>query len=360
MTRPNKAVPLIAVIDAYGLDGAIREQGAEMMSVSGKDEAKLALTYADAIILTGGGDVDPTRYAKERHASVYGVDFGRDKLEFWLVRKAMERGIPIMGICRGAQVLNVAHGGTLDQNIYDNKGATDHWGTELWVKLSRRSRLARSIDAVALCASHFHHQAVRKVGEGLRPIAWAHDGTIEAIESLPSNPHYVLGVQFHPEMDYKSDENAKLVFRHFVWEIAARLASKRETSALYRLSLFDAEKPARPSYHYGSWEHGKGYMHDDAEEGRWLSYLAEKDDWEYEEWLAENTRASVVGNDELDGVCDAGQCPTPRDCLQYGDCSITVTRHRDALATEHVQWQSAKPDADQVKGCKRGNPGRSA
>jgi gamma-glutamyl-gamma-aminobutyrate hydrolase PuuD len=338
MNKTNRSVPLIAVVEGGSADSASASQGAETFRVYSKKDAKLALSYADGIILTGGGDVNPARYGEKPHKEVYGTSEQRDKLEFWLVARARERGIPIMGICRGSQVLNVAHGGTLDQNIYDDKGTEDHWGTQLFVKVARRSRLARALGTHVMQSSHYHHQAVRTVGDGLRPIAWASDGTIEAVESDAKNPHYVLGVQFHPEMDYGWDKDAEKVFNFFVWDVAARFAHRRKKTAMERLSLIDKASPyrvrGRTSYDDG-YTYGYGHQKTvaDADWGKaYNAYLrGEVDDWEYQQWLELNSGQRFSSPEAATlSFCQVGSCATPEDCSRYQDCYADAVAHANA------------------------------
>lgn len=147
----------------------------------------------DGLLLPGGGDVDPARYGQENRGSL-GIDRERDALEFAALETALRLGIPVLGICRGCQLLNVALGGTLHQDIPDHRAISE--GVD-------RLHPSRTVDPVliALYGGEFiinssHHQAVDRPGEGFRPVQWAPDGTVEAIrhESLP-----LFGVQWHPE-----------------------------------------------------------------------------------------------------------------------------------------------------------------
>jgi putative glutamine amidotransferase len=165
--------------------------------------APAVLASVDALVLTGGGDVDPACYGHLRHEAVYGVDPRRDEWELALVRGALERDVPVLGICRGAQVLNVARGGTLVQHLPDASDqphrAADRSGEVVHVvDIAPASTLGAITRVSALGANTLHHQAVALLGVGLRPVAWADDGTIEGIELTDGRP--VVGVQWHPEL----------------------------------------------------------------------------------------------------------------------------------------------------------------
>jgi putative glutamine amidotransferase len=161
------------------------------------------LDAVDALVLSGGGDVDPRRYGQDPVPEVYGVDERRDEWELALARAALGRGVPVLAVCRGMQVLNVAFGGTLVQDLASIT-EDDHRVAELrdrvvhHVDVEPVSKLVEVLGAERIGANTLHHQAVCDVGAGLRAVAWAHDGTIEAIESEDARP--VLGVQWHPEL----------------------------------------------------------------------------------------------------------------------------------------------------------------
>jgi putative glutamine amidotransferase len=165
--------------------------------------ADAALDAVDGLVLSGGGDVDPRRYGQLPVPEIYGVDERRDEWELSLVRAALGRGVPVLAVCRGAQVLNVAFGGTLVQDLAsitdDEHRATDLRDRVVHpVDIEPFSKLAEVVGAGRIGANTLHHQAVCEVGSGLRAVAWAHDGTIEAIES--DDARSVLGVQWHPEL----------------------------------------------------------------------------------------------------------------------------------------------------------------
>jgi putative glutamine amidotransferase len=154
----------------------------------------------DALVLSGGADVDPVHYGEEAGPRTRTLP-ERDDWELALLRAALARHLPVLGICRGMQVLNVACGGTLHQHLPDVVGNSEHqpqpgvFGTNE-VRITPASRLARILGRRATVACH-HHQAVKVLGNGLGPAAWAPDETIEAIEHFEHE--FVLGVQWHPE-----------------------------------------------------------------------------------------------------------------------------------------------------------------
>ncbi|MGH2377145.1 MAG: gamma-glutamyl-gamma-aminobutyrate hydrolase family protein [Candidatus Limnocylindria bacterium] len=168
----------------------IREAGAEPIEVIGPEDIPPAF---DGICLTGGPDVDPVRYGQERNGADE-PDLHRDKLELdeVLPRAA---GRPILAICRGMQVLNIHRNGTLIQDIGQAHKATGDAVILLPARIAPSSRLA-AISGTDPVVNHRHHQVVDKIGEGLRPTAWA-DGYVEAFESTDGS--WLLGVQWHPE-----------------------------------------------------------------------------------------------------------------------------------------------------------------
>lgn len=185
---------------AYGR--AVRAAGARPLLIP-PDPAGCARLVAsiDGLVLTGGGDVDPARFAAERHESTDQVDADRDAGELSLLEAALEAGLPILGICRGMQLINVAYGGDLIQHVPELVG---HHGHKVEPGVFNRHRvhsapgtqIASLVGETALVESH-HHQAVGQTGSGLIVSARAEDGLPEAIED-PERP-FCLGVQWHPE-----------------------------------------------------------------------------------------------------------------------------------------------------------------
>jgi putative glutamine amidotransferase len=154
------------------------------------------LDRLDGICLSGGPDVDPAAYgARERHVQLGPTEPSLDAFELRLAGAALERGIPILAVCRGAQALNVACGGTLHQHIPGHRQTEPAGEATHGVSVAARSRLARIMRARTLAVNSFHHQAVDRLGAGLRITATAPDGTVEAIEGAG----FVIGVQWHAE-----------------------------------------------------------------------------------------------------------------------------------------------------------------
>ena len=181
------------------------------------EEPDAALDALDGLILAGGADVDPIAYGAERHSCTTGTRPERDAAEIPLARRALERDIPFLGICRGMQLLNVALGGTLIQHLPDDLGHGDHRrhlgsfdDADHDVRLAPGSLAARACGELTHATKSHHHQAVDRLGEGLVASGWSMlDDLVEAIE-LPG-ARWALGVQWHPEVDPDSGVVAALV-----------------------------------------------------------------------------------------------------------------------------------------------------
>ena len=167
------------------------------------------LGLLDALVVTGGaGDLDPTLYGDERHPETGPVQEKRDAYELALVRGALERGMPILGICRGMQILNVAYGGTIEQHLPDVLGHEEHRHTpgtfaDHEVRLAPDSLAARAAGMDRTPVKSHHHQGIKTVGDGLTVTGRdAEDDSVEAIEDPSCS--FVLGVLWHPEEDERS------------------------------------------------------------------------------------------------------------------------------------------------------------
>jgi len=161
-------------------------------------DADALLDRLDGICLSGGPDLDPDAYgAVERHVELGPTEPDLDAFELELARAADARGLPILGICRGAQALNVARGGTLHQHVPGHRQTEPATATTQTVHVEKGSRLASLVGVRPLRVNTFHHQAADVLGRGLRAVAHAADGTIEAIEVPGAG--FVLGVQWHAE-----------------------------------------------------------------------------------------------------------------------------------------------------------------
>jgi putative glutamine amidotransferase len=168
------------------------------------DSVREAVRRCGGLVLTGGGDIAPARYGQEPHERTAGVSDDRDAMELAAIEAAEAEGLPILAICRGMQVLNVARGGSLVQDIPSMvKGALDHslqeprHGPAHAVEIAAGSRLERITGAGRIGVNSRHHQALGRIGAGLAVTARAPDGVVEAVE-VPGG-RFVVGVQWHPE-----------------------------------------------------------------------------------------------------------------------------------------------------------------
>jgi putative glutamine amidotransferase len=232
--------PTIGVTRCSRLDdylSSVEHAGGRARVLEVSESPRKVLGEIDGLLLTGGGDIDPVLYGDERHPTVEDAEPGRDEFEIDLARRAMAAELPVLAICRGAQVLNVAAGGTLVQDIpsavqsplahsiTEPKSAEAHA-----IHVTPGSRLERAL-GVALDGAHTcrvnsrHHQAVGRIGAGLMPSAIASDGVVEAIEKAESE--FCVGVQWHPENFWRSGEFAPL-FDSFVSAARERLSARKQ------------------------------------------------------------------------------------------------------------------------------------
>jgi putative glutamine amidotransferase len=179
------------------------------------EDPDLLLDRVDGLMLAGGADIDPSGYGAEAHAETTGTWPERDRFELALTRRALERDLPVLGICRGMELLNVALGGTLDQHLPESVGNEVHRAVggkfgEHRVRLEPGSLAAAAAGIESLAVRSHHHQGVERLGEGLRVSGWSEpDDLVEAIE-LPGR-RFALGVIWHPEEDPGSPLIAALV-----------------------------------------------------------------------------------------------------------------------------------------------------
>lgn len=184
------------------------------------DDAKEYMDQVDALILAGGVDVDPILYNEEPLAEIGVVEPKRDSFEIALIEEAWKQGKAILGICRGLQILNVAFGGSLYQDLsYYSKLKINHqqktpveYPTHS-IKIAEGSILEEALSNESYINS-YHHQAIKNLAEPFKAIAWSHDGVIEAFESKDS-PSYVLALQWHPENLWKNRPENLDIFKKF-------------------------------------------------------------------------------------------------------------------------------------------------
>jgi putative glutamine amidotransferase len=176
----------------------------------------------DGLLLTGGGDIDPALFGEAPQPTLYDVAPIRDTFEANAARWAVEHRLPLLCICRGVQVLNVALGGSLYQDVGTDPGTTlPHSQKEPRdqpthkVRIAPGSRLAEVVGADEVEVNSMHHQALKSLGRGLAAVAWAPDQLVEGVE-MPEQPGFVLGVQWHPEELIGHSEAARRLFAALV------------------------------------------------------------------------------------------------------------------------------------------------
>ena len=196
------------------------------ISAPDRDPEALPGQFAGLLIL-GGADVDPALYGAQPHPTLWGVDTAADRYEIAMVRGALDHGTPLVGICRGAQVLNVAAGGT---PIQDLGSGTPHVGppdapmVTQRVQVAPDSRLGRILGRAEVPVRSAHHQAVDRVADGFTVVARAADGVVEALEHTNT---WAIGMQWHPEDPDADEHDLAAIARALVEQAAARTSAAR-------------------------------------------------------------------------------------------------------------------------------------
>ena len=187
------------------------------------DDAKLLIAQTDGLLILGGGDADPSFYGQDPTSELYAINPRADRLELDLIQQARIAGKPIFGICRGMQLINIAFGGELYQDIgdgchsgtFDNSIMVSHK-----VTVAPDSKLHNIFGSIEVDIRSAHHQAVSVLGEGLNVSAHAPDGIIEAIEA--GGEQWVVGVQWHPEDTSARQHDFDLLMKAFLTEVNSR------------------------------------------------------------------------------------------------------------------------------------------
>ncbi|CAN5629295.1 gamma-glutamyl-gamma-aminobutyrate hydrolase family protein [soil metagenome] len=214
--------PVIGVTTCGRLDDyvqSVERAGGRARVLQVSESPRALISELDGLLLTGGGDVDPVFYGEDRHPSVQDAEPGRDEFEMDLVRRALDADLPVLAICRGAQVLNVASGGSLVQDIpsaghadvahsvLEPKDAVAHD-----IRVAPGSRLERALGPAAgpegCRVNSRHHQSIKTIGRNLVSAATAPDGVIESVEA--PGARFCIGVQWHPENFWRSGEFSPL------------------------------------------------------------------------------------------------------------------------------------------------------
>jgi len=188
------------------------------------------LEIIDGLIVSGGGDVDPRSYGQENHGQSYDVNADADLFEITLIKEAAKKGIPTLGICRGFQMLQVAFGGNLLQDLHGeypqhpkNQGKPEYILSQRHsINLTEDSWLANVYGTTHRVVNTIHHQCIHRLGKGFKPVGWSEDGIVEAVES--ESDWLAIGVQWHPEK--LKDAFEQELFQHFIKHVHAHKAHK--------------------------------------------------------------------------------------------------------------------------------------
>ncbi len=204
------------ILPAEYVDAVRRAGGIPLLLPPGEERLDAILPLLRAVVLTGGGDIDPDLYGGHHHETIYMVEPERDRTEVAWAKRLFDLDVPTLAICRGAQLLNVSRGGTLIEHLPDVMGETvihrapPREPIAHSVRVSPGSRLAGVLGATDFSCMSWHHQGIRRVAPGFEVVAHAPDGTVEAIE-MPSHP-WLFAVQWHPELTAAEDPIQQRLF----------------------------------------------------------------------------------------------------------------------------------------------------
>lgn len=243
LRKDHGRLPLTYVDGVHAAEGRARvistfqlladeEVPAGLEAVTGVEEDDTSvLDGAAGLLLPGGGDIDPTWYGSEAHPQTTRISHRRDRFELNLLRVALERDMPILGICHGMQLLNVYFGGTLDQHLSDDPGHINHDAglpspkPVHGISVAPSSKLAKVSGGTGFEVNSHHHQGIDRLGESLDPVAWSDDGLLEGF--VARGYSWVVAVQWHPEV-MAADAVQQRLFTAFVE--ATRTYAHRSTT----------------------------------------------------------------------------------------------------------------------------------
>jgi putative glutamine amidotransferase len=187
------------------------------------ERAGEALDLVSGLLLIGGGDIEAKQIGKTNHPQAKFFNPLRDEFELAAIREAVKRKMPLFGICRGEQMINIALGGTIYQDIADEQGSGFEHNQEdkpneavHAASIAPDSCLAAILGTTQVSVNSVHHQAVRDPAPGLTAVAWAQDGVVEAVESCGGSHGFILGVQWHPERLVEHQPEQRRLFERFV------------------------------------------------------------------------------------------------------------------------------------------------
>jgi putative glutamine amidotransferase len=248
--RPRIGIPMRIEIatDRFYLSRyyseAIEAAGATPLHISltpKVDYIESVIDCLDGILLPGSdSDVDPLRYGQQPHPELGSVHAIKDETDLLIIAAAERKRLPILAICFGMQVLNVARGGTLIQDINSQvSGAIKHEQgvprdrPSHKVTLNPDSRLGKIAETEEALVNSHHHQAVANLGDDLVAVSWSSDGLVEAVED-PRRDRFVVAVQWHPELGWKEDHLSQRIFRSFIAEVKKRVEADLATTGSVR------------------------------------------------------------------------------------------------------------------------------
>lgn len=227
----NRSLDFDMTYTPHGFIHGLQNAGAIplVFPIGQAEEAKIYVEKVDGIVLAGGQDVSPFTYGEEPYLKLDQTNIHRDYFELAIIEEALRQKKPLLAVCRGFQIYNVALGGSLFQDVSlfkDNGTKIQHVQLSSpkspvhTIELDERSWLAKHYGAEARVNS-YHHQAIKTLADGITPVAWAKDGMLEAFEQRLENHALHVAVQWHPEWMLEEDELSRNLFKQFVNEVYA-------------------------------------------------------------------------------------------------------------------------------------------